>query len=105
MTRSEAIRRQFAFLENQSGVSVSASEYPGYASNCDVKYLFLNGSSIKIWTDRSDVYVEAHQSHGKVMDIAKLCGSSATYFDEYLNILNNRWKDTIAPWLGVEACK
>ena len=102
MTGSDSIRQQFAFLEKLVGVSVFAKEYPGHAANGDVTYRFPNGSSIRIWNDRSDVYVECNQFQGKSMDLAMLCNSPAKYFNEYLGLLSTRWKDTIAPWLAVE---
>jgi hypothetical protein len=105
MTGSEAIRQQFEFLEKQSGVSVIAKEYPGYAANGDVMYKFPNGSFIRIWNDRSDVYVECNQFQGRSIGLEKLCKSPARYFSEYLGLLHTHWNNTIAPWLGVEVLK
>jgi len=78
---------------------VLVKKHPQFPGNGDVKYEFPNGSIIWIWNDRCDDYVERYNPQGKWIDIATLCQSKASHFDDYVVTIRSHWSDTIVPWL------
>ena len=101
MTKTQSIRHRLNFLENHLEVVISTNEPPGHTCNCELVYRFPNCASIRIWTDRSDFYVNLYHPRKNGIHLSELCQSPAVSEDEHLAMLHARWLDTVVPWLDL----
>lgn len=100
MQETDYIRSKFLLLEQEPGVIVSSNFYAQY-NNTEVRYDFRNGSSVTIWTDRSDVYVTLRRADRESIDLAQLCSRPALRLSDYAALTRSEWPGTVATWLGL----
>jgi hypothetical protein len=96
---SDYVRTLFAYLDDYA-LSISCKNYPDYGLNCEVKYQFPNNSSLRIWTDRSDVYLDICRADGHCLDLSSLLKKRAVNLEEYSELLKSEFEQ-VKSWIGI----
>jgi len=96
---SDHVRSLFSYFDDYA-IFVSCKDNPNFGQNCEVKYQFSNNSSLRIWTDRSDVYLEIIKANGDCRDLKDFLKRRISNLHEYSDLVKLEF-ELVKSWLGI----